>query len=117
MVELKDNQLTFVNDEGKEILCDIIFTYDSEEFHKSYVFFTEVGAVPGDDGIPVNCAAYVPNETDGTGELVAIETDEEWEMVEKVFNDYLAELDDEECDCDGECDGCPSSCDGCPGCK
>ena len=114
MAELKDNQLTFVNDEGKEILCDIIFTYDSEEFNKSYVFFTEVGAEPGEDGVPVNCAAYVPNE-DGTGELVAIETDEEWDMIEKVFNDYLSELDDEECD--GDCDGCPSSCDGCPGCK
>ena len=112
MAELKENQLIFTDDEGKENICDILFTYESEEFKKSYVFFTK--AEPEEDEeIQVSCAAYIPND-DGTGELVEVESDEEWEMLEKVFNDF-AQADDEEDPCEF-CEDC-GSCEGCSGCS
>lgn len=114
MAELKDNQLVFVDENGNEILCDIIFTYDSEEFNKSYVFFAPVGSSDEDGKVEVGVASYVPTE-DGVGELHAVETDEEWEMLAEVFDSFAA---DDECDCDGECDEecdeeCCSCCCGC----
>ena len=111
MAELKDNQLIFTDDEGKEQICDILFTYDSEEFNKSYVFFTKEDPEYLDE-IQVSCAAYIPND-DGTGELVAVESDEEWEMLEEVFSKFTEDNNDEceGCDSYGNCDGCSGCCD------
>lgn len=115
MAELKDNQLVFVDENGNEILCDIIFTYDSEEFNKSYVFFAPVGSADEDGKVEVGVASYVPTE-DGVGELHAVETDEEWDMLAEVFESFA---DEDECGCceDGccedECDdeeGCSCCC-------
>ena len=36
---MQDRTLTLIQDDGKEILCDILFTYHSEEFNKDYVVF------------------------------------------------------------------------------
>lgn len=111
MVELNENQLVFVDDDGTEILCDIIFTYDSEEFGKSYVFFSPVGSADDDGKVEVACASYIPTE-EGIGELLQVETDEEWEMLSEVFDSFAAEC--EECDCD-DCDDEECGC--CCGCE
>ena len=109
MSELKDNQLVFVNDSGEEVLCDILFTYRSEEFNKDYVFFTPVGDV---DKYEVSCASYVPAE-DGIGELNEVTSEEEWEMLEEVFNTYISDgVEDEEQEGCYGCEGC-EDCEGC----
>ena len=108
MAELKDNQLVFIDEEQNEILCDIIFTYNSEEFAKNYVFFTPVGSEDEDGRCEVAVASYVPTE-DGIGELSPVETEEEWELIANLLEQYVAQFEGqcncEECDCDGECDG------------
>lgn len=101
---MKKNQLTFIDESGKEVLCDIVFTFDSEEFGKSYVVFHPTLEEAPEEQIEVMAACYKPTE-DGDGELYAIETDEEWQLVE----DMLQKYDEEECgcgceDCEGECD-------------
>ena len=37
-----DGQLTIIDSEGNEKLCQILFTLESEEFGKKYVVFYEV---------------------------------------------------------------------------
>ena len=104
MAELKDNQLVFVDENGNEVLCDILFTYDSEEFNKSYVFFAPVGCADEDGKVEVGVASYVAKDG-GVGELHQVETDEEWDMLAEVFDSFASEEDD--CDCCGEdCDCC-----------
>lgn len=108
MAELKDNQLVFIDEEQNEILCDIIFTYNSEEFAKNYVFFTPVGSEDEDGRCEVAVASYVPTE-DGIGELSPVETEEEWDMLEEVFQAYAEDSEcgcgcGEDCECDGECE-------------
>ena len=96
----KEKQLTFIDEEGNEILCEILFTFESEEFNKSYVLFYPIADADGED-IEVMAAAYSPTEN-GEGELLPIETDEEWDLIE----DVLAQFDEsEEDDHDHEC-GC-----------
>ena len=36
-----NNTFKVINDEGKEIVCDILFTFDSEETKKSYIVYTD----------------------------------------------------------------------------
>jgi len=109
MENLKENQLVFENEDGSEVLCDILFTYHSEEFKKDYVFFIPAGCEDEDGKVEVGVASYVPTE-EGIGELSPVETDEEWEMLSDVFEAY-AEDSDCDCDCD-ECGGCEEE-DGC----
>ena len=79
----KENRLTFIDEDGNEVLCEILFTFESKEFNKNYVLFYPVGG--DEDEIEVMAASYIPTE-DGEGELQAIETAEEWQMIEEVLD-------------------------------
>ena len=104
-MELKENQLVFVDENGDEVLCDILFTYQSEEFGKNYVFFAAVGAE--DEAREVGVASFTETE-DGMGELQVVTTDEEWEMLEEVFEAFAEE---NECGCGCGCEECGDDCD------
>ncbi len=102
----KQNQLILVDEDGTEVLCNILFTFDSDEFGKSYVLFSPVSSEENEDGeVEVAAASYIPQEDGTVGELNPIETDEEWELVESV----LAQFDEEGCDCC--CEDCEEECD------
>jgi uncharacterized protein YrzB (UPF0473 family) len=100
--------LTFIDEDGNEILCEILFTFDSEMFKKSYVLFYPVSENE-EDNIEVMAASFVPGK-DGDGELFPIETDEEWELIERVLKQYeednAEEFDYEDEDEDEEEDYC-----------
>jgi uncharacterized protein YrzB (UPF0473 family) len=107
-----ERQLTFIDEDGNEILCEILFTFESKEFNKHYVLFYPVAGE--EDDIEVMAASYVPGES-GEGELNAIGTDEEWDMIEKVLEQFEEDQEDgeedseeEECECceDEECECC-----------
>lgn len=105
----KEKQLTFIDENGNEVLCEILFTFNSEEFGKNYVIFYPTGSDSDEEEqVEVMAAAYVEGE-DGQGELQAIETDEEWEMIENVLKEFDENegCDCEDCDCeDCDCEDC-----------
>ena len=101
-----DNIMTIIKD-GKEVKCRIIFTYYSEEYKKNYVIFQ-----PEDENV-ISAMSYIDEGKD-SGVLNAIETDEEWDMLEEVVNDYY-ENNGKACSCDS-CEGC-ASCDSCEDCE
>jgi len=90
---LDENQLTVVDEDGNEILCEILFTFDSEEYNKSYVAYYPAGAENEDEdgNIDLHVSAYIPNESNEGGELVPVESDAEWDMIEEVINTFLAD--------------------------
>lgn len=92
---MEENYLTVVDDDGNEILCEILFTFDSDEFEKSYVFYVPV-EVTDDEDIEVLCSSYHPEEDGSIGTLSPIESDEEWDMIEEVFNTYMSSIDDDD---------------------
>ena len=94
MDNLKDNQLIFTNENNEEVVCDILFTYHSEEFNKDYVFFIPVNQDNEDGRNDVACASYIEKDN-AIGELNAVESDEEWEELEEVFTSFLEEAENE----------------------
>lgn len=80
--------MTIIDEEGNEVLYEIVLTFKSDETKKSYVIYK----LPGDDNDEVFASSYNEENEDG-GELKPIESDEEWDMVEEVLNTFL---DDEE---------------------
>lgn len=101
----KENKLVYIDEDGSEVLCEILFTFDSEEFKKSYVLFYPVGD-ENEDNIEVMAASYTPLADGTIGELQAIENEEEWALIEDTLNSFAGD----DCDCgDHEC-GCGCGC-------
>lgn len=87
---MDDKTLHVIDEQGNEIDYEIIMTFKSEQTGHSYVIYKEFG-----DSDEVFASRYNEDDEDG-GELMAIESDEEWDMVEEVLETFLAEEDDEE---------------------
>ena len=80
-MEIKnETQMVVADSEGKEQLMQILFTYENEERNAKYVFFYDTE----DKEENVIVMRYI-GELD-SGELEAIEDDEEYDEVEEVFN-------------------------------
>jgi uncharacterized protein YrzB (UPF0473 family) len=95
-MEHGEKNITIVDEDGNEQLCEVLFTFDSEEFGKSYVLYYPVGADEDDqDDIEIHASSYVPGENE-EGDLTPIETDEEWDMIEEMLNTFLDEEEGEE---------------------
>ncbi|MED3823287.1 DUF1292 domain-containing protein [Priestia flexa] len=86
----EEGKITIVDESGNEQLCEILFTFDSEEYGKSYVIYYPIGADENDDEeIEIHASAFTPSENGEDGELQPIETEEEWDMVEEMVNTFL----------------------------
>lgn len=114
MSELKplDQQLTIIDEEGNEILCQILFTFESEEFKKNYVLFYPLEGDEDDDNVTVMAASYEEGEN-GIGELKEIESDEEWDLIEDVLGQYEEQFTEDDCDENCECEACEGDDDEC----
>lgn len=97
MSENTERHITIVDENGNEQLCEIIHTFDSEEFGKSYVLYALVGAEEDEDGqVEIFASSYTLADNGEDGELQPIETDEEWDLIEDVLNALEDELGEEE---------------------
>lgn len=76
---------------GEEHLFDILFTFDVDETNKSYMVVTPTETPEEDEEVEVFGFRY--EDEDGDFKLFAIESDEEWDMVEEMINTYMDEED------------------------
>ena len=86
---MEKQYITLINEDGSEtkaeVLCEILFTFNSEEFNKNYVLFYPVGSEDEDGSIEVMAASYTESEDGTCGELQDVTTDEEWELIEEML--------------------------------
>ncbi|TNF08574.1 MAG: DUF1292 domain-containing protein [Bacillota bacterium] len=82
---LKENQMIVTSPDGTESVCEILFTHEHQG--KNYVVFEFV------DSHEISAAAFQPGETEDEGTFSDIETDAEWDMLDKVLQAYYDELD------------------------
>ena len=87
------NILTIKNDEGKEIECEVLFTFDSEENNKSYIAYTD-NTTDETGSIKVYASIYDPTGKDKS--LKPIETDEEWQVIENILSSIQEKIDAQE---------------------
>ena len=93
-MENGEKNITVVDENGNEQLCEILFTFDSEKFNKSYVLYYPISD-DGEEEIEIHASSYLPSENNEDGELSPIETDEEWDMIEEMLNTFLDEEGEE----------------------
>ena len=80
-------RLTVIDENGKEIEMEIIFTFENDDRTKQYVLYTN----PEDESGEVFASLY-----DEEGHLFPVEDENEWQMIEEVFGAYIDEFGDEE---------------------
>lgn len=68
--------------EDKQIECDVLFTFDSEDTNKSYIVYTDNTK---DDLGNIKVYANTFDKDDESGSLGEIETEEEWSTIEQIF--------------------------------
>ncbi|KRN27455.1 hypothetical protein IV38_GL002107 [Lactobacillus selangorensis] len=92
-----DEEITLVDEKGNEELYKVLFTFDSEDYGKSYVLLYPAGAEGGDE-VEIQAFSFIPDENGEAtkGDLLPIEDDAEWDMVEEVLNTFLADDDDDQ---------------------
>ena len=86
------NSFTVINDEGKEVKCDVLFTFDSDETKKSYIVYTD-NTKDKDGNIQVYASIFNPESEDST-ELLPIETEKEWKVIETILESLQEQIKD-----------------------
>ena len=85
-----------LNDNGEEVECQVIFTFESEETGKSYIAFTD-GTIDEEDGCTKIYANVIEYDEDGnTATLRGIETEEEYGVIEYILQKLQTEEGAEE---------------------
>ena len=87
-----DASLEGIDREGNEELFEILFTFTSEDYGKSYVLLYPA-AVSDDDDVEVQAFSY-DADADGdvtSSDLHEITDDDEWNMVQGVLNTFLSD--------------------------
>ncbi|MFC3883030.1 DUF1292 domain-containing protein [Bacillus songklensis] len=95
-MEHGEKNITVIDENGNEQLCEVLFTFDSEEFGKSYVLYYPIGSEQEDDEeIEIHASSFTPGENGEDGELQPIESEEEWDLIEEMLNTFLDEEEGE----------------------
>lgn len=84
------NTFTVINEEGKEVVCNVLFTFDSDETKKSYIVYTD-NTKDKQGNIQVYASIYNKEQEDNM-ELLPIETDKEWKVIETILDSLQEEI-------------------------
>ena len=82
MEELESGKIKITNDLGEELVCDVLFTFDSDETNKSYIVYTD-NTLDENRNIKVYASIFDPN--DDNTKLEPIETEKEWKIIENIL--------------------------------
>ena len=94
---MKEEQMTFkvVNDEGKEIECEVLFTFESDETKKNYIVYTD-NTLDEEGNTKVYASIYNPEDKSEETKLLPIEDEKEWKIIETILDELQKEAAKEE---------------------
>lgn len=83
---MKEEKMNFtvIDDNGKEIECEVLFTFESEETKKNYMVYTD-NTTDEEGNTKVYASIYTPGSEDL--KLTPIESEKEWKIVETILNE------------------------------
>ncbi len=86
---MKKNTFSMLDENGKEVVYDVLFTFESEETGKNYIVYTD-NQKDETGNIEVYASIYYPN--DPQSKLEAIETEKEWKVIETILETLQEEV-------------------------
>ena len=86
---MKKNTFSMLDENGNEVVYDVLFTFESEETGKNYIVYTD-NQKDATGNIEVYASIYYPN--DPQSKLEAIETEKEWKVIETILETLQEEV-------------------------
>ena len=86
---MKRNTFSMIDENGREIIYDVLFTFESEETGKNYIVYTD-NSHDENGNIEVYASIYDPD--DPKSKLEAIETEKEWKVIETILDTLQEEV-------------------------
>ena len=86
---MKKNTFSMLDENGVEVVYDVLFTFESEETGKNYIVYTD-NQKDEKGNIEVYASIYYPN--DPQSKLEAIETEKEWKVIETILETLQEEV-------------------------
>ena len=83
------NIFKVVNEEGKEIECEVLFTFESDETKKNYMVYTD-NTTDENGNVRVYASIYNPDQPES--DLIPIESEAEWKIIETILEEIQAEV-------------------------
>lgn len=81
---MKEEKMTFkvFDEEGKEVECEVLFTFESDETGKNYMVYTD-NTTDEEGNTKVYASIYEPDKEET--KLEPIETEKEWKIIETIL--------------------------------
>jgi len=86
---------TVLDENGKEVECEVIVTFESDETGKNYIVYTD-NTLDENGCTKVFASIFDPNSDDMV--LQPIETEKEWAIVELILEELQSEYNEGEDD-------------------
>lgn len=86
---MKKNTFSMIDENGNEVVYDVLFTFESEETNKNYIVYTD-NTKDENGNIEVYASIYDPKNP--KSKLEAIETEKEWKVIETILNTLQEEI-------------------------
>ena len=77
-----------LDEHGKQVECEPLFTFESEETKKQYVVYTDNSR---DEEGNIRVFASIYKMSDKGGELLPIKTEKEWKVIETILESIQEE--------------------------
>lgn len=78
----KENTFKVIDKDGKEINFEILFTFESNETNKNYMVYTD-NTKDENGNVRVYASVFVPDKE--PLELLPVETEREWKIIETIL--------------------------------
>ncbi len=86
---MKKNTFTMLDEKGQEHTYDVLFTFESEENGNNYIVYTD-NSLDENGNIVVYASTYDP--TNPQSRLGAVETEQEWKVIETILETLQEEV-------------------------
>jgi len=86
---MKKNSFSMIDENGKEVIYDVLFTFESDETKKNYIVYTD-NTRDESGNIQVYASIYDPE--DPNSKLEAITTEKEWKVIETILETLQEEV-------------------------
>ena len=93
------NTFKLITNDGTEVTCNVLFTFDSDETKKSYIVYTD-NSRDQEGNIQVFASIFDPN--DENTKLEPITTEKEWKVIETILETLQEEVRKQQNNQDGE---------------
>lgn len=84
----RENKFKVLDSNGKEIEFEVLFTFESDETKKNYMVYTD-NTQDEDGNTKVYASVFVPGKE--PLELLPVETEREWKVIETILNSIQEE--------------------------